>query len=204
MAVFLIPDPKAVFIHIPKTGGTSIRNGFFEGNVQGPKQGLVPDEWQEYFKFAFVRNPYDRLISAWRMFHSGMDQTHWQHPSDRQGISLPEFLDVVGDESIPFAGRRETTESKIRHHAIPQTHPFNCLEYADFVGRYENLQSDFEQVCLKLGIEPRRLPHWNRTDREASYMECFESETLARANELYQVDFELLGYPIVSESGRPR
>ena len=77
MAIFLIREPRCVFIHIPKTGGASIRHGVFKGNVDGPKQGFIPENWKSLYKFAFVRNPYDRVISAWKMFSEGMEQSVW-------------------------------------------------------------------------------------------------------------------------------
>jgi hypothetical protein len=195
MAVFLIREPRSVFIHIPKTGGASIRHGFFRGNVEGPVQGYVPSEWQPLFKFAFVRDPYDRVISAWRMFAAGMQNSVWQHPPNKSGISLKRFLQIATDERIPFNGHRDTTEEKIRHHAIPQTHPFNCLFAADFVGRFENLQPDFEQICRQLSIPSTELPHWNRTERIEDYQQYFDDEILAIIARFYAQDFETLGYP---------
>ena len=196
MAVFLIKNPQAVFIHIPKTGGTSIRRGFFESNVEGPTHGSITPEWEELFKFAFVRNPYDRIVSAWKMFASGIQDSDWKHPNDEAGIDLKRFLQIVMDESIPYDGRRTTTPRKIRHHAIPQTHPFNCLQHADFVGRFETLDKDFQIVCERLGISSEGLPHWNRTQRSTNFMQYFDDDTLAIVNSYFADDFERLGYPI--------
>ena len=197
MAVFLIKQHKAVFIHIPKTGGASIRHGFFDGQVEGPKQGFIPPNWQDLFKFAFVRNPYDRIISAWKMFAGGMEESVWEQPRDGEDIDLQQFLDIATDDSIAFDGHRVTTEQKIRHHAIPQTHPFNCLEHADFVGRFESLTDDFDKVCKKLGIADSTLPHWNRTDRSTDFMQYFDSKSIEIVNEFYQEDFAQLDYSIV-------
>ena len=199
MAVFLVIEPRSVFIHIPKTGGASIRRGFFEDKVEGPKQGFIPESWQSLFKFAFVRNPYDRIISAWKMFDGGMEQTVWEHPQDKAGIELNSFLSIVIDESIAFDGRsRETTVEKIRHHTLPQVHPYHCLDRADFVGRFENLASDFDVICQRLGIEATGLPHWNRTKRDVDFMRYFDSGSIKIVNEYFRDDFEQLGYQKVS------
>lgn len=194
MAVFLIKNPRAVFIHIPKTGGASIRRGFFENNVEGPTHGSIPPEWEELFKFAFVRNPYDRIVSAWKMFAGGMENSVWKHPSDEAGIDLKSFLQIAMDESIPFDGNRTTTKRKIRHHAIPQSHPFNCLQYADFVGRFENLKTDFKTVCERLEISGEGLPHWNRSQRSSDFMQYFDEETLTIVNSYFADDFERWDY----------
>jgi hypothetical protein len=195
MSVFLIQQPKCVFIHIPKTGGASIRYGFFQGNVDGPFHGFVPQEWMGLFKFAFVRHPLDRLISAWKMFSDGMQQSVWEQPQEfNRAISLSDFLNIVVDETIPFGENRDNVNVKIRHHAIPQTHPFNCLQYADFVGRYEFLERDFVSICERIGVVAEKLPHWNRTDRTADYMSYFDADSLRVARDYYAADFQRLGY----------
>ena len=196
MAVFLIRKPRCVFIHIPKTGGASIRHGFFANRVSGPKQGFIPDAWQNHFKFTFVRNPYDRVISAWKMFRSGMHDSIWQRPDIQGDLSLSQFLEIVTDQSIAFSGKRQSATEKIRHHSIPQTHPYNCLVHADFVGRFESLETDFAEVCRRLEIPFEGLPHWNRTDRQPDYMQYFDAATLAIVNDFFRTDFAELGYAV--------
>lgn len=202
MAVFLINEPKCVLIHIPKTGGTSIRNGFFDGNYEGPVQGYVPHEWQSYFAFCFVRNPFDRLVSAWKMFTHGMDNSNWKYPDDGDPkLSFKEFVDIVVDESIPFDGNRETFEEKIRHHTMPQTHPYHCIEHADFVGRFETLFADFKTVCERLGLNGE-LPHWNQTIPTDDYREFYDPDTLIIARRYYADDVSKFNYDFNSAATR--
>jgi hypothetical protein len=182
-----------VLIHIPKTGGTSIRRGYFGENYEGPVQGFVPRDWMLLFKFAFVRNPYDRIVSAWKMFSAGTSQSTFERPPDaKPAISLREFLDIATDESIPYDSR-DTWEQKIRHHTIPQTHPYNCLDRADFAGRFENLRADFRVICGRLGIGPSRLPHWNRS-RHLDYRTYFDAETREITGRAFEEDLRRLGY----------
>ena len=195
MAAFLILEPRCVFLHVPKTGGSSIRLGFFENNVEGPQQGSIPEQWQDLFTFTFVRHPLDRLVSAWQMFAGGMENSVWEWPEEHRDISLGSFLDIARDDSIPFDGRRETSERKIRHHALPQTHEFHCLEQADFVGKFESLNEDFKTVLKRLDFETSKsLPHWNKTNRESDFLKYFSAEELKSAVEFYREDFEQLGY----------
>ncbi len=192
MSNFYFPEHDCVLIHIPKTGGTSIRKGVFRGNYVGPFFGHVPDEYAHCFKFAFARNPFDRLISAWKMFASGTEQhTSGQRPAAHE--SLEGFLDIVMNEDIIYDERRSTTEEKIRHHTIPQTHPFNCLHCADFIGRFENLQNDFDTICSRLGIATMTLPKMNITDRK-HYREYYSARTIETVLSYYRDDFELFGY----------
>ena len=197
MAAFLILEPRCVFLHVPKTGGASIRRDFFKNRYEGPVQGAIPEEWSELFKFGFVRDPFDRLISAWQMFANGMDNTVWEHPGEEcRGISLREFMKIVMDESVPFDGRRLSIGRKIRHHAMPQTHPFYCIDQADFVGRFERLEEDFQTVLDRLGIPRQSLGHMNQSNRQKKTMEYFDPETWQLAVDFYAQDFAELGYEI--------
>lgn len=193
MPVFRFPQHACVLIHIPKTGGTSIRQGFFEGQYEGPVQGHIPDAWLSDFKFAFVRNPFDRLISAWQMFASGMRQDDDSYLPAAGNFTLREFLDIVMDESIPFDGRRrERLEVRIRHHSLPMTHPFYCLDQADQIGRYEILAQDFKLILNRLGLDGE-LPHFNQTKRQP-YQVYFDEETRRLAEQFYREDLERFGY----------
>jgi hypothetical protein len=193
MSIFLLKDPVCVLIHIPKTGGTSIRKGVWKKNYEGPAFWRVPDEWRGHFKFAFVRHPLDRLVSAYKMFSEGaIGDADWQLPADRRDLTFPEFIEIVLDETIIFDERRATFEEKIRHHTIPQTHPFNALADADFVGRYENLAQDFEVVARQVGVKPP-LPRMHYTLR-GDWREFFSPEIEARCRRFYEEDFGRLGY----------
>jgi hypothetical protein len=188
MSNFYFPEFDCLLIHIPKTGGKSIRNGFFKGNYMGPFFGEIPEKYLNCFKFAFVRNPFDRIISAWKMFTMGTDLLQYENR-----FSLEEFLKIVTDESILYDERRSKLEEKIRHHTIPQTHPFNCLEYADFVGRYETLEEDFFSISRKIGVEISALPNINASSRK-HYKEYFSESTKSIVEDYYQEDLERLNY----------
>ena len=192
MSNFLFEKAKCVFIHIPKTGGASIRHGVFKSEYKGPVFAHIPPDWQKYYKFAFIRNPFDRLVSAWKMFTDGMENTYRIFEID-QSLSLSDFLAIVTDESIAYGERRTTIAEKIRHHTIPQTHPFNCLQEADFIGRFENLQEDWEKVCQDIGIEPISLPRWN-VSKHGNYETYYDDKCRKIAEKYYERDLELLGY----------
>ena len=197
MANFLINDPKCVFIHIPKTAGTSIRRGFFNNNYEGPTFREIPINWQNLFKFAFVRNPYDRFISAWKMFSKGVAFSTWEYPHDgEKNISIEDFWKIVVNDEIIYDERRNTFEEKIRHHTIPQTHEFNCLAHADFVGRFENLNSDFKVICKHLGAIYSELPYNNKSKYSKTYRELFSPSMKKKVQEYYYNDFKLLDYDI--------
>ncbi|PLX82833.1 MAG: hypothetical protein C0617_13255 [Desulfuromonas sp.] len=190
MSNFLLKDINSVFIHIPKTAGTSIRSGFFKNNYSGPEFGRIPKEWEGLFKFAFVRNPFERLISAWFMFVSGTSQLD---ATDYPKYNLKQFLEIVMDESIIYDERRKTVKERIRHHTIPLTHPFNCLHLADFVGRYENLDEDFRHICKAVSYPYKPLPKRHFSEH-LHYSTYYDDKTRSMAEDFYSEDLRRLDY----------
>jgi hypothetical protein len=192
MSNFLLKDPDCVLIHIHKTGGTSMRKGVWVNRASKPVFGYIPDEWSHLFKFAFVRHPLDRLVSAWKMFTDGTET----FSAGKQGrdMTIEDALDILEDDSIIYDERRKTLPERLRHHAIPQTHPYNCLQYADFVGRFERIDEDFAKVAEKLGMTAT-LPKMHSTSHQ-EWQHYIKGEALERAAAYYKKDLEELNYSI--------
>lgn len=122
------------FVHVPKTGGTSIRKAL--GLRSGRKQhsrAKYRDGLPAYsFCFAFVRNPWERMVSY--RCRAGLDEAAWQK-------MLREFVDPQVDYICDDDGRM----------------------LVDFMGRFESLAEDFATVCRLLAIE-RTLPRLNASE----------------------------------------
>lgn len=158
-------DYNVIFIHIPKTAGTSMERREFlgRGGHQTVHDFQGEDGFEDAFKFAFVRNPWDRYISAWTQMNEGKPA--------KIGISAP------------------LQHFRPQHEFICDEDG-NVL--VDFVGRYENLTEDWTWVCDKLGV-PSDLAH-HRPGDHGPYREYYTPETWAALAEFYAMDIELLGY----------
>jgi len=74
------------------------------------------------------------------------------------------------------------------------------LEFeVDYIGRYENLEEDFQLICNRLNIVTD-LPHFNSSDIEKHWSSFYTPKTLRIVEEVYQEDFELLGYKMISNN----
>ncbi len=218
MSVFLLKSPDAVFIHVPKTAGRSIREGAWEGRYEGPARGYMPEAWLGYYKFAFCRHPIDRMLSAYRMFTETRHMVPQKvesrllrlvgirHATTRYrnhkplfpGLTLAEFLKIAKDESIALNDRtpgRTKRLSVLREHAVPQSHPNNLIDHADFVGRFEKLDEEMANIGRILGAD-FSLPHSNKTRPPGDWRPLFTSELYDEVVEYYREDFARFQYPI--------
>jgi hypothetical protein len=157
---------------------------------------LSREEFAGFFKFSFVRNPWDRILSEYRY------RNYFQHLS---------FRDFVLNK-LPKPG----WDDKYRH-VMPQydmLHDRQGNLLVDFVGRFETLQQDFDRVCTHLDIVESNLPHRNRSDKKSRglkrkirnilYMngenhiqhgaEFYDQETRDAVASYYRKDIETFGY----------
>lgn len=169
-----------------------MRHGLWEGRYDGPVFGRIPQEWRGLYSFTFVRHPLDRAVSAFADF------------VQLRGFrgTVGDFVDVIIDDSIPYsdvngasseAVRKNKSEIAIRHHTIPQTHPFNCLKEASFVGRFENYRDDLETILQTVGLVSADIPKLRETDHYG-FANHLSHKEIARLTEFYFEDFQLLGY----------
>ena len=185
-----------IFVHVPKTGGVSIAKSLF-GCLAGYHIDLSyyqcifdSKEFRTYFKFAFVRNPWDRLVSAYHYLKEGGMFASDRKWAERNLSSYPDFEKFV-------KGWVNRGNVYTYRHFIPQ-HEFLRLRSGvpevDFIGRFENLEGDFDTVKKRLGIEAE-LPAINATrSRKKDYREYFTPEMEKIVNGVYRRDIDLFGY----------
>lgn len=199
MPIFLITEPRCVFAHIPKTGGNSIRNVFFDKRYEGPWFGdALPEGWEGLFKFAFVRNPFDRVVSAWKMFCDDPRDGAWELEKGILDLTLEEVLQLGLDDNAAFGHPwynqiTPTPLIRLKNHILHHTHPYLGLQYVDFIGRFETLQQDFDHVMRQLDLPPAQLPKSNWT-RRTHYREYFDDQIRQMAEDYYRDEIERFGY----------
>lgn len=175
-------DPKhnCIFVNVPRTGSGSISTIIFTGGhlpiaIYKDKFLKSNDEesWEAVFKFGFVRNPYDRFVSA-----------YYNLKYDRKKGDINRFL----------ASKNNWERLEIEEHALIR--PMNEYLYiedelgVDFLGRYENYLDDWKKISKYLNIT-QELPHKNKTDRPKSILSPASAKKLY---DYYHKDFILFNY----------
>lgn len=183
---------RAIFIHVPKTGGTSIlRTLFADRGLHRPALSYRyhdPKRYASYFVFGFARNPFDRLVSAYEQLRAS-DQ-----PAHVRGLSL------IINSDCPFSDfvRKLDRHRWLLHweHLRP-IHHFLCEDenvIVDYVGRYENIDHDFAAICNRIGVKNIELPRMNASYRKPDYREYYNSITKKVVSLLYSKDLEIFDY----------
>ena len=188
---------KCIFVHIPKCAGLSVVQSLF-GNSGGGHKTIVQyqlifslSEFSTYFKFTFVRNPWDRLVSAFTFLKQGGLTEHDRAWAAKNLNSYPDFKSFV----VNWVSVRNIYSY---YHFIPQHEflldPKTHAISVDFIGKFEALERDFEKICKRLDISAS-LSKQNRTiGREAEYRTYYDPQTRNIVANVYQKDIELFGY----------
>jgi len=226
-------DKKCIFVHIPKTGGTSIErviwkkisaqllfgspNRYHTGGLQHLKARFIKTEvgedvFNSFFKFAFVRNPWSKALSQYFYTIQTRDDL-------RRILRLPKnasFEDYVKSlEKVSFEQNRLVSIEKVMMKIPKLNQPYltrlhiqwdkqfdflfdeNGNKMVDFIGKFENLQNDFNHISEQLNLNVRTLPHVTHgvvKSKQQHFTQYYNGTTKAIIANLYKKDIEAFGY----------
>ena len=169
-----LPEQEKLHAESKKNGG--LEKHSTAGHI---KSMLDADIWQNYFKFAFVRNPWDRLVSSYHwVLNSKWDDGHGRMQAVREAADFEEYV------LSPYCNRR------------------NCMDYladdngeilVDFIGRYENLAADFSEVIGRSGMPAVKLGKHNMT-KHKNYTAYYNPLLVDLVEEWFARDIAQFGY----------
>ena len=185
---------KTIFIHIPKTAGVSLAKAIYgDVSLEGHRSFYfnsiaLNTKSEKYFSFTFVRNPFDRLYSAYKFLSKGginyLDKLAFQ-------THLSEFKDF---EDFILNGLNKKLIYEITHF-IPQ-HEYLCDNkgniLVDFIGRFENLDKDILLLSKKLKKDIN-LSHHN-FNRKLDYKKVYTDEMISKVHQIYKKDIDIFKY----------
>ncbi|MGF2733386.1 sulfotransferase family 2 domain-containing protein [Marinobacter sp. DUT-1] len=184
---------KVIFVHIPKAAGTAVRVALGEpvtGRQHLPwwvYQQASPKRFKEFYKFAFVRNPLDRAFSGYNYLKSGGNQVGDLSVSDylSRYKSFNEFVDD------------ELSKGSMIYHPIFRPQSWYLCDWkgeiqVDFVGKFESIDSDFENVARNLKLS--RFKGLDLVNKSPAKCEEISKHTEHKILEIYKNDYKVFGY----------
>lgn len=141
-------------------------------------RAAFPEAWRDYFKFCFVRNPFDRAVSdyLWRTRKTG-----------DESMSFSAFLDRID--------RRDFTSRTIpRHYDNWPIYTVDDQIAVDFVGRFERLEEDLGHVFSRLGLDRRPLTRAKSMQREGSYRDWYGVHERGQVERLFANEIRQFNY----------
>ena len=178
---------NVIWYIIPKTGTRSMHQYFKDQNFIFPheRKSKVKNLDNCIFSFAFVRNPWDRLLSTWK--DKVVQQWDEKYACPRFRIQcFKQFY----NQSFSFFIKNMMPGKNV--HTEVQSNLFD-YNNTHFIGKFENLHEDFNIVCDKIGIPQKKLPHKNKS-KHKHYIEYYDDETRKIVEEKYAKDIEHFGY----------
>ncbi|EJQ2017608.1 sulfotransferase family 2 domain-containing protein, partial [Campylobacter coli] len=190
---------KCIFIHVPKVAGSSIERVIYQtdkwlvGHVKASDYTKFDkDKFDSYFSFGFVRNPYDRVVSAYHYLKNDSPD-----PCDIKwgrlhinNLTFEEFILSLQDEEF-----KEEILSK-NHFSFQYKYlcDKNMNILVNFIGKFEKLDNDFKKI-LNILRRKDSLVHINKS-KHLNYRDYYNSQTYKIIREIYRDDFEIFDYDL--------
>jgi len=186
-------EMKAIFVHTPKAAGTSVAISIF-GELPYHYTALEyrtifgAADFGRYFKFTFVRNPWDRVLSAYSYLQRG----GWNE-SDRQWAAT-NLAQYTSFEHFVLNGLPRSDIRSFMHFRPQEEFVCDWLgrPLVDFVGRFERLAEDFTDICGRIGVSAE-LQQTNPSDH-LNYKDAFSRQMVAVVRRHYRSDIDLFRY----------
>lgn len=201
----VLEDKKLIYLEVPKVANCSIKASMlknkFKDDYSVQRESLkytvhnLDNKYDDYYKFTFVRNPFERIVSCYESkYHKDrqmlgnilteLEYDHYLFGYIRRDRGFANFLCRIA--LIP--------DSYKDHHFKPQysiVYDKNGRKRVDYIGKYENLNQEYGKISRKYGLD--RLDVYNKTDRK-TYMEYYNRFTVYLAYFIYKKDIKFFEY----------
>ena len=212
-------EKKFIWFKNAKTAGTSMYRGIMINEIydlvgykENPEEfllwwdSLTDEKLDDYFKFTFVRNPFDRLVSAFN--HIVMENLLKLHMGQERELNYVQLYMLFN--LFVQRGLQTYDINKDSVHWMTQYGhvAMDGYQYVDFVGKYENLESDWRHVAKKIGVS-EELPYIgaSSTAKESSetrevyqnlhYSKFYRNqEIIDIVSKFYKKDIDIFGYKL--------
>lgn len=191
MTPFVVSEKKkTLYLHIAKTGGSSITDMLrayrLDDKILTNKKlsfkkkkkvfAEIVDNWDKYYKFTFVRNKYDLLVS------------HWHYDNAKLNVSFKDFIKNI------VVSNKDIYDYWIDQYYLTTIDGSSIF---DFVGRNENFIDDLKIPFSKIGVKkynPKKRVNKGKYDKDVHYSSYYDEETKRLVDEKFHKEIEYFGF----------
>jgi hypothetical protein len=163
------------------------------------RQRVGESIWNEYYKFCVIRNPFDRLVSAFhytKILRKRQSEGEAAGKGRLKGLVENRLSTSITNQYDIFRFRKWVRSGNDRYDGDQYRIDGSlCLDY---IVRYENLEGDLQSVCVELDIpfEPADLPHLKKSQRsnKLSLDAYYDQETIDHVSRRYAFEIEHFDY----------
>jgi hypothetical protein len=213
---------KFITIDIPKTGSRSLRESLLpssvidiygepkvdaqfyqhDGAIRAKKQFAKNNwNWNEYYKFTIVRNPWQRYFSFFKYFKSYGEKymrrdesINWCEPEINQGKLCVELFKDKDDQTV--------LKNIILNNDSQDS--YFCDEsgkiIVDHIAEFQNLQNEFVFLCDQVGIQTPTLQHGNKSSNPLNMHDIYNQELIDLVAEKEKGAIQLKGYDYIAQT----
>ncbi len=197
----ILHDYQCIFVHIPKTAGNSVSHVLNqlprESDNLSPKiskhakafeiKYLLGEElWEQYFSFAFVRNPWSLMVSCYHWWLQKAKDIKYHSGKAKQVAAMKDFNEFMQSKF----GRKMINE---RYGNMFDWISENNKIIVDYVGKLETIEKDWEHICEQLKIKQMPLPHINKS-KHRDYRKYYNDESIQIVAERFKKTIDLFDY----------
>ena len=173
-------EPKFIWPYIPRTGSRCMKATLEKMGLEIEMVRELPESLERFFIWTFVRNPYDKVVSAMTYF-----QVQWKDFLAKNHKYIEEGL--------------QNDPRRVGKHMLPNTFftHINKAPFVDFIGYFENMDADWKLLLETLNFPHAQLePNTWETDHPP-YKELYTDERQKVVQEMYKNDFDKLKYDTI-------
>lgn len=179
---------KFLWFRVAKVGTRTIFSRLTDDKVKLDLESpygihYTPLLYHDYFKFAFVRNPWDRLVSCWQNKVLKKNYFDFPDPQYKTMQSFAGFVEWVEGCEIDSADLHLRSQSALID-----------LDNCDYLGRMETFEEDLHNVFKFIGLPNNSRNNSNLSSGRKRYQDYYSADLIQRVANIYQKDIQIFGY----------
>lgn len=177
---------KAIWFRTYKVASRTIDNHLKEGAkdgqyIYGSAMPYRRSSFKNFFKFAFIRNPETRFVSAWKDKVLKQNYFMFNEKEHEKMKDLNNFLSWVETQDVTNCDEH-----------LKSLQALIDINNIDFIGRFENFNEDFDYLSQRLKLKVETPEHLNKGIAKSDFE--LSPEQRKRIYNIYRRDFEIF-YP---------